>query len=151
MVELFRHLFEFDAWANRRIADAIDATPAVDAGAVKKLAHIMAAQDLWMRRLRGLDYTGFNPFPDHPLATVRKQIEDSAHDWTAYFATITDAQVAGKVAYRDTQGGQYETVMRDVLIQLYGHGLHHRGQINLHIRQAGGKPAPVDYMVYVRR
>jgi uncharacterized damage-inducible protein DinB len=150
MLEYFRKLFEFDAWANRRSVQAIASTPVLDPLALKMLAHVLAAQDLWLKRLRAQDYSGFNPFPDHPLETVRARIEDFAHDWTAFFATIKPDRIDQSLQFKDTQGGTYRTLVRDVLTQLFGHGVHHRGQINMLLRKAGSKPPAVDYIAYVR-
>ena len=50
-----RRLFEYDLWANNRVLEALDAVaPLEPASPVARLfSHISAAQQIWLRRVRG--------------------------------------------------------------------------------------------------
>jgi uncharacterized damage-inducible protein DinB len=55
------------------------------------------------------------------------------------------------VAYRTSRGEPFTTRLEDILAHVVLHGAHHRGQIALRVREAGGDPAGTDYITYVRR
>ena len=52
--------------------------------------------------------------------------------------------------YRTTEGDWYRTAMADILTQLYGHSLYHRGPVASLVRAAGGQPAMTDFIFWVR-
>ncbi len=56
-----------------------------------------------------------------------------------------------KCVYRTTAGKPFETTIEDVLLHVVMHSVYHRSQVAAAVRQAGGKPAAADYVVYVRQ
>lgn len=54
------------------------------------------------------------------------------------------------VTYRNTQGVTFRTPVIEVLMQVFSHGVYHRGQIALVLRQAGIEPVNTDFITFVR-
>ena len=63
---------------------------------------------------------------------------------------LTAEKQAGELAYQTTKGIEYRTPVGDVLMHLVLHSSYHRGQVAAAVREAGGKPAVTDYVVYLR-
>jgi uncharacterized damage-inducible protein DinB len=45
----------------------------------------------------------------------------------------------------------FRNSLHDILVQLFGHSLYHRGQIALLIRRSGSVPAATDFVFWSRR
>jgi len=63
---------------------------------------------------------------------------------------LSAEKLAGELVYKTTKGIEYRTPVGDILMHLVLHSAYHRGQVAAAIREAGGKPAPTDYVVYAR-
>ena len=54
------------------------------------------------------------------------------------------------VTYQNSKGATFETPVGEVLMHVFSHGVYHRGQIALALRQAGAEPINTDYITFVR-
>jgi uncharacterized damage-inducible protein DinB len=52
--------------------------------------------------------------------------------------------------YRSFDGGSFRNVVVDILTQLYGHSLYHRGQIASLVRATCGRPIETDFVFWSR-
>lgn len=64
---------------------------------------------------------------------------------------LTPEKLDENLKYRNRKGVEFQTPIRDVLMHVIMHSVYHRGQVAAAVREAGGKPAATDYMVYVRK
>ncbi len=71
-------------------------------------------------------------------------------DWAAYLATLTNAHLEHVLEYRGHDGKAFRNSVDDILTQLYGHSLYHRGQIALLLRQIGAQPSVTDFVFWAR-
>ena len=53
VVEHFNRLFAYDAWANQEVLAGLRAASTPPARPLKFIAHILAAERLWLERLEG--------------------------------------------------------------------------------------------------
>ena len=66
MLEYHRRMFTYDAWANRQVVAGLERIRTPPGQAVALLAHITAAEELWLNRI--LDRpTEIAVWPDWPL------------------------------------------------------------------------------------
>ena len=70
--------------------------------------------------------------------------------WNEYLGRLTDAELARVFEYRSFDGGRFRNRVEDVLTQMFGHSLYHRGQIATLVRAAGGVPATTDFVFWAR-
>ena len=63
---------------------------------------------------------------------------------------LDDDEIARVMKYRSYDGEPYRNTVDDVLTQMYGHSLYHRGQIASLVRAAGGTPAATDFIFWTR-
>lgn len=149
-IEFFRRMFEYDLWANRQAAAALEKGGASSEKARKVMSHVVGAQRLWLDRFSTPIPANPQPFPDLPVEECRKAIEDLRLRWIRLLDGIGAGKLDDRLHYRNTKGVEFSTAIRDVLTHLLLHGAYHRGQVALLLRQADGIPSPTDFIVYVR-
>jgi uncharacterized damage-inducible protein DinB len=93
---------------------------------------------------------GAQPWQDLTLEECTSALEDLRRRWVDILDKLTPEKLAGELVYQTTKGIEYRTPIADVLMHLILHSAYHRGQVAAAVREAGGKPAPTDYVVYVR-
>ncbi len=145
-----QHQFEYDFWANReevRILSTLDSPPAP---AVKLLAHIVAAQWLWLDRLQQSSQR-IAVWPEFGLSDCDAQLRQLKQAWRSYLAGISVEGLTRICSYTNSKGEPWENTVVDILTQVVLHSAHHRGQIAIELRGRGSVPAPVDYIHAVRQ
>ena len=146
MLRLHRRLFAFDHWANLVVLDALE--PAVDRvpKALDRLNHIVGASRVWLARVTG-EPGPFGPNPSFSAAALRREIETACAEWNLFLETQSDAGLSRVIAYTDT----HRVALGDILTHVPIHGQHHRGQINVDLRDGGIMPPSIDYVHAARR
>ena len=134
-------------WADRRALEVLRATPEPDA--VRRFAHVLAAERVWLTRLRG-EPPDTPVWPDLTLDECARLADENRAGYAAYVSALTPVELAREVAYTTSAGQALRSRVDDILLQVALHGQYHRGQLALLVRAAGGTPAPTDYIVFVR-
>jgi uncharacterized damage-inducible protein DinB len=145
MRDHFRRLFAYAAWANGRTLAAVRATPDAAEG-LRLLAHVLAAEHVWLSRLRGTPAA----HPVWPALTADECAALLVENRDGYAALLADADLARSARYKTTKGVEYETAVADILTQVVTHGAYHRGQIARAVRAAGGAAAETDFIAFAR-
>ncbi len=147
MLAHFHRLFVFDHWANREIGRALGSGG--PEGASRLLAHIVAAEWLWLRRL-GRPGRELPVWPDFSAAECTDELEPLREEWGRLLAE-GDGVLAGTISYTNTKGEPWTSPVADVLTHVFAHGVHHRAQIATLFRAAGVTPPYVDFIEASRR
>jgi uncharacterized damage-inducible protein DinB len=143
LARLFAHL----DWADRRALEMLRATP--DADALRRLAHVLAAEEVWLARLEGRAPT--QPvWPALDLDACAALVDENRARWSAYLGALTAEALAGEVAYVNSAGQSFRSRLDDILLHVLLHGQYHRGQVALLVRAAGGEPSGTDFIAFVR-
>lgn len=140
----------YNIWANRRVAQMLEALSDAQAGPPLRLfSHLLRAEVVWLGRIQGTADAALPIWEVDTLPVCRERLEVNA---AAFGGTsrLTAADLTNKVSYTNLQGTAYHTSVRDILSHVFNHGTHHRGQIALLVREAGAVPAPLDFIAYVR-
>jgi uncharacterized damage-inducible protein DinB len=142
--------FEHDFWANREEVRTLAALNDPPAPALKLLAHIVAAQWLWLDRLQR------NPqriavWPQLSLSDYSAQLLQLQQAWCTYLAGLSEEDLTKACSYTNSKGEAWESNVIDILAQVILHSAHHRGQIATELRRSGNVPTPVDYIHAVRQ
>ena len=150
MKTYFLKLFNYDQLANKAILQII-----TDAGepkqVVKLMAHLLAAQQIWLNRCKGLPAIGGALWPDWKADTFEKLINDNHAAWVDYINGLSEADFQKIIPYKNSKGDSYENQLEDVLAHLINHGTHHRAQIGQQLKFAGVENLPItDYIFYIR-
>lgn len=134
-----RLLYDYHYWANRRMLDACESlTPEQwgkplghSWGSVHGLlAHMLAAEVLWLLRWKGTSPTSLLNAEEVPtLADVRRRWADQETDMRRFIALCDDARLNALLHYRTTRGDPQSDLLGVLMLHVANHGTHHRGEL----------------------
>jgi uncharacterized damage-inducible protein DinB len=162
MSDRYRRWFEYEKDSHTKVLASLDAVPGGQRGseayqkAVTLLAHLVLARWLWLVRLGAAprDRAPHRPedfFPrDVSLNDLRSRIEEMERAWETYLSGLDDAEVSRVFEYQALDGPRFRSTVEDILTQLFGHSLYHRGQIAQLLRGLGAEPAATDFVYWSR-
>jgi uncharacterized damage-inducible protein DinB len=157
-VTVLRTHLHYTTWASARIVEAAAALSpeeltrdhkSADKSVLGTLAHIYAADRMWLGRIQGAPpAVFFDPAVDMQWPVVQHEWPALLARWQAWGDALQDASVA--VAYHDLKGNPYSTPLWQIVLHVVNHGTHHRGQVSAMIRAMGHTPPPLDLIRYYR-
>ncbi len=150
MVKHLRRLLAYDAWANRDAFEALVKAPGAPARARAIMAHIVAAEDLWLSRLNQ-DRRGVIVWPEFDEVVVQAGLAALPDMWTRYLDGRQENDLLIPVQYTNSAGENWSNTPRDVLEHVVTHSAYHRGQIATLLGTVGAKPAYTDFIHAVRQ
>ena len=156
----FPMLARFNAWANERIYGASarldDAGLRLDRGAFfgsihNTLNHLLVVDRLWRGRvegvdpgIRGLDEILYDDFEE--LRVARAEEDDHI---ISLVDGLDETRLEAPLSYRLVSGKEDEKPLHVVLITLFNHQTHHRGQVHAMLTQAGAEAPALDIINFV--
>jgi uncharacterized damage-inducible protein DinB len=153
----FRRWFNYEKDSHRRVLDSFRTVPAerhddsTFQKAVNLMGHIIAARRMWLYRLGAMIQRPANLFPsDVAVQELTGALEAMERDWARYLERLDEPEVTRVVTYQSVEGDWFRNGVADILTQLHGHSLYHRGQIASLVRAAGGEPAATDFIFWSR-
>ena len=144
-----RRLVAWDGWGNREAIASLRAAAAPPVRALRLMAHVPAAERLWLGRLRQ-DATPVVVWPDLTLEQCASESEAIAQAWPDFLDGPPPADLDRAVAYRNSKGEPWTSSVEDILTHVVLHSSYHRGQIAADTRASGDAPAYTDY-IHARR
>ena len=145
----FPRLFAYDGWANRESHASLARMAEPPAQAVRWLAHVAAAQQVWWERIQAMPQS-LPVWPDLSLDEAAALLGAMERRWAELLDGADDAALARDVAYTNSRGQPFHDRVEDILLHVVLHGVHHRGQIAAAVRAGGGEPAYTDFIHAVR-
>ena len=148
----------YNAWQNRSIYGAADtlteAERQQDRGAFfgsihGTLSHLLWGDTIWMSRFDGWeapevgipDSAGFGQSWDE-LKAAREVADQRILDWAG---RVSEDDLIGELSWYSGAMGREITKPRAMLVvQLFNHQTHHRGQVHAMLTAAGAKPDDTD-------
>ncbi len=155
-----RLLFEYNAWANRRILESCEALsedqftqdlrssfPSVR----ETLAHIAAAQWIWTERWHGRSPTAPPDwYKSADRAALREKLTDLDRNLIEFTSRLGPADLERVTEHRNMSGQSSAQPLWQPLQHLANHGTYHRGQIVTMLRQLGAAAPHTDLIVFYR-
>lgn len=148
MLSRIGRLLDHLRWANERTLEAVRREG--DDRSRELFAHVLAAERVWLERLRTGDSSGIEIWPEMTLEECEERMEENLAGYRRLAESWDESDLREPVAYENSSGEAYETPVRDVLTQVFLHGEHHRGQIARAIREDGGEPVNTDFITFSR-
>lgn len=150
MKAYFSRLFNYDHYANEIILDLIIKTNSPEKP-VKLMAHLLAAQQVWLSRCKGLAAT-IDLWPNQQSDTFADLIAQNSSNWSGYLDSLKPDDFEQVILYKNSKGDAFENKLTDILGHVINHGTHHRAQIGQHLIAAGLEILPTtDYIFYLRQ
>lgn len=140
---LFNHL----EWADGRLIEALEEAPG---DALRLLCHVLGAEATWLGRIQCGTKAKAAPWPGLTLAECRTLAQANAAGYREVLKASTASTLAAPVHYENLKGEEFWTPLRDILFHVATHGVHHRGQIALLLRQSGREPVDVGFITFAR-
>ena len=139
--------FNFNDYANKLVLQKIKELPEKDE-AIKLFSHLINAQYKWLARImHDPKAAEMSPWaPVYILDELEDKWNDSLNKWIDFLSGKTEEQMFGDVQFIGFDGGKWTAKLKDILLQLNYHSIHHRAQIQTIIRKQGLKPDFVDYI-----
>jgi uncharacterized damage-inducible protein DinB len=116
------------------------------------LAHLVAAEHIWLRRLRdGVSEKAVLKGSDfEDVAAIVSRWEKVEREFRAWLAPLNEADMSRVVKYSTQWGGSYATPVWQILQHVCMHGMQHRAELAQMLTEFGHSPGNIDYIVYVR-
>ena len=146
----YAELYDYAYWANLEVVRKLQALERPPTKALQWLAHVLAAERVWLARLNGHDSTKLPIWPELSLDECERLMEDNRRGYREYAEALSEDRLQEKVAYKNSQGTSFETSVRHILTHVAMHGGYHRGQIAALLRQEGYEPVSTDFIRYAR-
>jgi uncharacterized damage-inducible protein DinB len=116
------------------------------------VAHICAAERIWITRLRGEKPQGLHA-PDRlpDVDAARKEWAELEGEMREQLARLGPEAVERTIEYQDLRGDDQSDVLWQILQHMVNHGTYHRGQITTLLRQLeAATPKSMDLIAFYR-
>jgi len=159
-----RHLFTYSEWANARVLEAAGKLPPEELlrdvqishkSILGTFLHVAGAEWIWLERWQGNSpvgpdvWSGWTPGDARSLQQVQEKWQPIVRRRNAYLERISDADLAGELAYTRFTGEAYSLPLVHQMQHVVNHATLHRGQIVGMIRQLGIVPPTTDLLFYL--
>lgn len=148
MKKYFIKLYQYNDWATKRVMDCLSRQEVNDEKIISLLGHIIAAQYLWLHRIKGLPPAQVKLWGDYTLPQLMQMGEDAARLWLEYIDQTEDFN--RELTYHNYVGDPYVNNVEMIMIHLVNHSSYHRAQIAMLLRQKGYEPINTDFITYDR-
>ena len=158
-------LFAYTDWANHLVLNACTALTENDLYFDFKtghhsihgtLAHMMAAEWVWLSRWQGQPYKRLAEI-EGPLLIKRASLAELQASWNelevqrnAIIASRSDGSLSDPIAYTNSAGEQFSQPLIEQMQHVVNHATYHRGQISGFLRALGTKPPTTDMIHFFR-
>lgn len=117
------------------------------------LNHLLVADKVWFGRVTDTPFVVSGL--DAELETDRTELEQALYSdsarWQAWIATQSSTQLAANIQYANMAGTRFEQECATLLLHVFNHASHHRGQISAAISACGLAVPEMDLIWYLRR
>lgn len=148
MKKYFLKLYQYNAWANKRVISCLTKQNIEDEKILSIMGHIVAAQFLWLHRIKGLPPAEVKLWGDYKLPQLVTMAEDAGRLWLEFVEQTDDFN--RELTYYNYVGDPYINNVEMIMIHLVNHCSYHRAQVALLLRQKGFEPINTDFITYDR-
>jgi uncharacterized damage-inducible protein DinB len=158
-LELIRGLYDYHWWANRRLCEHAAGLGEEMAGREvgrqfsyatvrRMLAHIYGADAIWLSRWKGGAPTEGPGADIATLAALRERWEALEAEQRAFLDTLTPADLARTVDYKNIEGKPFRAMLGVLLQHVPNHATHHRSEVATMVTMLSGSPPDSGLVTY---
>ncbi|NIN67635.1 MAG: hypothetical protein GTO63_23625 [Anaerolineae bacterium] len=158
MMKLIHSMYDYSAWANKRILDAsapLSPEQLLAGGGASfdslrdTLVHIMSGQWIWLSRWQGTSpKTMFKAgdFPD--LTSIRDRWDAIEEDTRQFLVELNSDQLSEVITYVSTQGESWAYPLWQQMVHQVNHATQHRSEAAVMLTHFGHSPGLLDLLHY---
>ena len=150
MLTLIRDLLAHAEWANAVFINAWGKSPARDHEEMRRrMDHLIGVQEGFLRILTGeaLALPAEHPVP--PFAELVERAKANHAALRQLAAALDESAIAGKVHVPWIPDTPHGITAGEALVQVALHSQHHRGQCLTRLKDFGGEPKNVDWIIWI--
>jgi uncharacterized damage-inducible protein DinB len=148
MKKYFLKLYQYNAWSNTRVLNCLSRQNIKDEKILTLMGHVVAAQFLWLHRIKGLPPPDVKLWGEYSLKQLLILAEDAGKKWID-FVESTD-EFDRELTYTNYINELYTNNVEMIMVHLVNHSSYHRGQVAMLLRQKGFEPINTDFITYDR-
>jgi len=151
-------LYDYGYWANRRLLDAMaQLAPeqftqpvAGSYGSIRNtMVHVLSAEAGWLERCGGPRRgPRLNPSDFPTIDSVTQAWSRVEAHVRAFLATLSDDDLVRNAEYATDRSASVSMPLGELMQHAATHGVHHRGQVALLLRELGFTPGNFDILFY---
>lgn len=154
-------LYEFNYWAHHRILGVVKTLTqeqftrnfgSSHGGIHGTLFHSMGAEEIWLKRWKGINPTTFAKPEDYPtFDALTRHWEMVEHDMMDFVRALkSEDDIRKTITYKDLKGNEYFQPLWQLMQHLVNHTTYHRGQVVTMLRLLDVKPVGTDLITFYR-
>jgi len=148
MKSYFLKLYQFNSWSNVRVLATLKRQNVRDEKILSLLGHYLAAQFLWLHRIKGLPAPDYKLWGNYSFEQLEKMSTEADALWTEFVKATENFN--RELTYKNYVGDAYTNNVEMIMIHLVNHCSYHRAQIALLLREKGFEPINTDFITYDR-
>lgn len=148
MKRYFLKLYQYNAWSNKRVIDCLTHQNVGDEKILTLMGHVVAAQFLWLHRIKGLPAPDLKLWGKYSLDQLAGLAEKAGQEWLDFVENTDDFN--RELTYKNYVGEGYTNNVEMIMVHLVNHSSYHRAQIAMLLRQKGLEPVNTDFITYDR-
>lgn len=152
MRDWLERLLEHLEWSNHRALESIVRAGVDGSGeeGIRLMAHVLGAEQVWLERLRTGDSSGLEIWPELTAYECSELMEKNVREFRRVLAGTDEEGLRRPVIYQNSSGEEFRTPLAEILLHVFLHGEHHRGQIARELRRGGDEPTNTDLITLAR-
>jgi uncharacterized damage-inducible protein DinB len=148
MKSYFLKLYQYNAWANKKVIDCLAHQRVTDEKILSLMGHIVAAQFIWLHRIKGLAPPDLKLWANYSLEELIAMADQAGKEWLYFVESTNDFN--REMTYHNFVGDKYTNNVEMIMIHLVNHSSYHRAQIAMLLRQKTLVPVNTDFITYDR-
>lgn len=155
-IRAVEEVYRYNRWAYDRVAAVagaldeagLDRPFEVGPGTLREtLKHLYGAERIWFERIGGTGAESLPPSkPMHDLKEVLAAMHRLHDARQAWFASLPESEADRPVDYSTSDGRSFTSRLQDILLHVCNHGVHHRAQAAMMLRELGRPLTNLDYL-----
>jgi len=160
-LQTLRSYYEYTDWANGLVFDIAETLDdkqrrrefEMGMGCIlKTLAHMRDAEQWWFENWHNGGMRAFEQIQkDTTVRQLRDAYQETIDNRHSYFAGLGDDDLDRTVTASPTKNKTYTFTLGESMLQLCGHGTHHRAQIANMFRHVGAEVPKLDFVAMKRQ
>lgn len=150
MLTFVRDLLAHAEWANAVFFHAWGKSPARDHEELRhRVDHLIVVQEAFLLALGGQPFPEPKEGPAPPIADLKSRAQASHQGLNGFAAALDEQSISGTIRVPWFPDPPCVITIGQALVQVAMHTQHHRGQCMTRLKDYGGEPKNVDWIIWL--